>query len=68
MYGKQAQHSLLEGSINSYAGSNIQAIDKSDTWHSKRHTEKAIKIFSDDVQWDVYYFLFIFIYACPPST
>ena len=34
MYGKQAQHSLLEGNIISYASSNIQAIVQAiDKWH-----------------------------------
>ena len=38
-------------SINSYAGLNLQATDKGHLT-LKHHTEKAIKSFLDDMQWE----------------
>ena len=49
--------------INRSAGLNIQAIDKVilDTQH---HTEKAIKSFSDDMQWEfIISYLFLYMYV-----
>ena len=58
MYGNVG-HLLLKGNLQ-LAWLNIQAIDKSDTLTLKHHTEKAIKSFSDDMQWE----FIIYFYKC----
>ena len=48
--------------INSLAGLNIQAIDKSDTWHSNITLRRQLRA-SQMIRNESYYFLFIF-YKC----